>query len=134
MKLLNCTNHTTTAKQTAMGIVDPSQEDMTLLHKAITYDTIPTAEEIKGTCKVLLDLVKKYECDGALIGGALFLIGEEERTLFEHNYCTAYAFTKRISKEEVLPDGSVRKTSIFDSSDTIVKHPDGTLEIISFSA
>lgn len=133
MKFLNCTNHSATFKQKAMGIIDPSEDDAALLHDAITYNEVPDSEKIKKTCTIIIDLVTKYQCDGAMIGGALFLIREEEETLFSHDYCAAYAFTKRVVKEEMLLDGSVRKTSIFDSNETIVKHPDGTIQIISFS-
>ena len=130
MKILKCTNHRSTPKQLAMGIIDPSDNDGELLRNAITYDELPTLEQINRTCQTIVNLVKKYGCDAAMLGGAPFLAGYEEEALFRCGLSVAFAFTKRIVKEEVLQDGSVKKTSLFDSSDTIIKHPDGTLEII----
>jgi len=49
----------------------------------------------------------------ALIGGVPYLMAPLERALRRRGVTPLYAFSRRESREETLPDGSVRKTATF---------------------
>jgi len=131
MKILNCTNHAVTENQILMGIVEPEEQDKKIISDVITFHDLPTEESIKRACDGVVSMVKKYSCDAAMIGGAPFLQGYLEESLFNEGLCAAFAFSKRIVKERKLEDGSVEKVSVFDSSDTIVKQADGSIFYVS---
>lgn len=49
----------------------------------------------------------------ALLGGAPFFMSALENAFYELGVPSVYAFSKRVSVEEVQPDGTVRKTNVF---------------------
>ena len=51
---------------------------------------------------------------GAMIGGAPYLMERLAKRLREFEITPLYALTERVSVEETLPDGSVRKTAVFE--------------------
>lgn len=51
-----------------------------------------------------------------MIGGAPYLMGPLAETLREYGLEPVFAFTERVSVDEVQPDGSVRKTAVFKHS------------------
>ena len=48
-----------------------------------------------------------------MIGGAPFFMPPLQKALLEARISVRYAFSRRISHEEMQPDGSVRKTQTF---------------------
>ena len=51
-----------------------------------------------------------------MIGGAPYLMGPLAAALRYHGLEPVFAFTERVSVDEVQPDGSVRKTAVFKHS------------------
>lgn len=125
MKILNLTQHPATAEQIAAGVVDLVGESLSELKRLLTFDTIPTKEQIQRRAASIARLAaeQNYEvCDEdfetpkfthAMVGGAPFLMSSLESALMDEFLTPLYAFSVRESVEEVQPDGSVRKINVF---------------------
>lgn len=92
--------------------------------EALTFNEIPTKEEIINKAKTLSTIAKATldqarNLSGldvkfyALIGGAPYLMSALEKELKEDGVIPLYAFSKRVSVETAQPDGSVIKTTKF---------------------
>lgn len=92
--------------------------------EALTFNEIPTKEEIINRAKTLSTIAKATlnqarDLSGldaeyyALIGGAPYLMSALEKELKEDGVIPLYAFSKRVSVEITQPDGSVIKTAKF---------------------
>lgn len=125
MKILNLTQHSSTPEQKAAGVVDLVGESLAELKQLLTFDTLPTKEEIQRRAASIARLAveQNYEvCDEdfetprfthAMIGGAPFLMSALESALMDDFFTPIYAFSVRESIEEIQPDGSVRKANVF---------------------
>ena len=61
-------------------------------------------------------LAEAYRSEGitkVMIGGAPYFMSTLEKVLKEHGFTPLYAFSKRESIEEKMPDGSVKKVQVF---------------------
>jgi hypothetical protein len=78
---------------------------------------LPTPRELRTRateCALLASvLLKKYDCGAILVGGAPFFMSVLESALRSFGIAFCYAFSKRVTQEESLEDGSVRKTHVF---------------------
>jgi hypothetical protein len=116
MKIINITQHPATAEQVAAGVIDVPAENLTELRALITFDALPTVEEIETRARAVAALVKRLNIAGvkyAMIGGALYFMGALERALADISICPIYAFSVRNTVEEVLSNGDIKKTQIF---------------------
>ena len=132
MFIINLTQHPATEDQIEAGVRDLEGEALATLKQALTFDVIPSPEEILFRAERIAWLVVKqvmapeqywgkqdpyqsiYEAGiAAMIGGAPYLMPPLERALKEVGVEPLYAFSTRESVEEVQPDGSVRKVAIF---------------------
>lgn len=115
--IINLTQHAATPEQIAAGVVDLPAEDRASLVALLTFEDLPTADELDERAFRVAQLAAHR--DGiapgtrAMIGGAPFFMGWLERSLREHGIEPVYAFSRRESVEEVQPDGSVRKINVF---------------------
>ena len=132
--IVNLTQHAASADQTAAGVVDLCPRDRLKLSSLLTFDTLPTPEEIERRAEEIVFLgvgamddhyellvfepsvpldasVNWVGC--AMIGGAPYLMSALERACRVYGITPVYAFSVRESVEETLPDGSVRKTNVF---------------------
>ena len=108
--ILNLTQHPATPEQIAAGVVEP--QDKAAVARLLTFDTLPSSEDIAARAMALAALAKTVNADAAMIGGAPYLMGPLERAL--SGVCQAvYSFSVRTSTEQVQPDGSVRKVATF---------------------
>lgn len=121
--IINATQHKPTQQQVDAGVytsVDVS--------KFLNFESIPTKEEMRSAASNIANTVltehvlqceancidpETQECR-AMIGGAPFFMAILEAELKEHRIIPVYAFSERKSVEEVQPDGSVRKVSVFE--------------------
>ena len=107
MRILNITNHAPIEEQYRAGVVDnPSTE----LKELLTFDDIPDKSEIERRAARLADMAKGY--DGAMIGGATYLMSALESELKARGVRVFHAFTKREVISRWTPDG-VEKNSVF---------------------
>jgi hypothetical protein len=126
MLILNLTQHQATPSQKEAGLVDLPSELAAVVRAALTFDTVPTAQEIRNRAELLAHLASRADLDlpsehplvgvpfrGALIGGAPYLMGALEIALLGVGITPVYAFSVRDSTEEVQADGTVRKVNTF---------------------
>lgn len=109
--IVNLTQHNATEEQQAQGIVDVS--DVQELRYALTFVGMPTKENIVNRAAVIVQIAKANGAKKAMIGGAPYLMSELERQLINAKIVPCYAVSDRVTIEETLPDGSVKKTSVF---------------------
>lgn len=116
-RVLNLTQHPATTEQLADGVFDLHPQHQTKLKQLLTFDDLPTAEEVAVDAEAAADLAADVAavsgCRLVMIGGAPFMMAPLERELKKRGLVPVYAFSRRESVEERLPDGSVRKTAVF---------------------
>jgi len=122
--ILNLTQHVSTDEQKAQLVVEPRM-CKEKIRKLLTFEEIPTKEEIEARAKELARIAvseaSMYAGDTdneiwitrVMIGGAPYLMGALEKALRECGFTPVYAFSKRESEEIPQPDGSVKKIQVF---------------------
>lgn len=119
--IINLTQHTATPEQIAEGVVDLRGDGLFALRDALTFDSLPTAEEIHRRAEYIADLAVHNGLgeeddpfpDAAMIGGAPYLMGPLAAELRRHGIRPLFAFSVRETEEQPQPDGSVRKVAVF---------------------
>jgi hypothetical protein len=123
----NLTQHAATPDQIAAGVIDPDEGDRAEIRELLTFTSLPDAQEIERRAKGLAAIAsilyhRSWRADhrdsdpmGAMIGGAPYLMGPLERAIHRcrADIVPVYAYSDRVSVEETLPDGSIRKTQVF---------------------
>lgn len=109
-KVLNLTQHTPTAEQMAVGVVNPA--DQGAVKSLLTFTAAPTAAEICQRADALAVIAETEEAPAAMIGGAGYLMPALERALRARGIRPVHSFTERRSVE-VEKDGTVVKTAVF---------------------
>lgn len=110
MKIVNLTQHSPTAEQVEAGVVVYVMGAVTAL---LTFDSLPMVADVWQRARSLAQIAQASGATHAMIGGAPFLMKELEFQLKQVGIVPLYAFSQRISSEEVQPDGSVRKVNVF---------------------
>jgi len=125
--IINLTQHPATAEQIAAGVVDLAGDARQALIVALTFDELPTREELEARAEYIAELAATYSDSdddagnagavaypsAAMIGGAPFFMAPLEAALRAVGIAPLYAFSRRESVEETLPDGTVRKVAVF---------------------
>ncbi len=115
--ILNLTQHLATSEQLAAGVVDLDEPARATLSAMLTFERIPTREEIAAIAEGIANLANSYAEEApdqqAMIGGAPWLMGALEIALLEQRIQPIYAFSVRESIEQSQPDGSIRKVNVF---------------------
>lgn len=124
-KIVNLTQHAATPEQIAQGVVELDPEDRAECARLLTFDSLPTEEDLWVRADQLVELVKCSPVSepgcrvmiGATGGrrntGAPFFMESLATALRREGYCPVYAFSRRESVEQVQADGSVRKVAVF---------------------
>ncbi|HNG00783.1 MAG TPA: hypothetical protein PLQ71_02825 [Nitrospira sp.] len=120
--ILNLTQHAATPEQLAAGVVDLSERKLTELKSLLTFDSIPTAADLKCRAEKVERLAVAFLCEitpenellddvdlAAMIGGAPFFMATLESHLKERAIRPLYAFSRRDSVEVSTPDGVVKQ-------------------------
>jgi hypothetical protein len=117
MKILNLTQHLATEEQKTEGVIDLPLNLRVQLGKLLTFATLEDALQAHDRAQQIFDFLdENYEwegTDGAMIGGALFLMHSLVAQLYSRSMKAFYAFTLREVIEIQNDDGSVTKTAIF---------------------
>ena len=118
--ILNLTQHPGTPEQ---GVTDLTGGELAALKQALTFDAIPTAQDITDRAEYIAELASMNGLGGgddddpiptrAMIGGAPYLMAPLERALRNVGIEPLYAFSVRESAEQTQPDGTVRKVNVF---------------------
>ena len=129
--IVNLTQHAATEEQRAAGVCDLPEEFRKELLRLITFEEIHTPSEMRERANSVLALFEgagekltREEDEGiaAMIGGAPFFSSALEEAFLRGGVRVLYAFSKRESIERVLPDGTVRKESIFRHAGFVDPH------------
>lgn len=109
MSIKNLTQHRPTAEQFDGngGVTNIDENAVELLN----FATPPSVEEIHERAVALAALAAGFE--SAMIGGAPYLMGPLCAALKAAGVQPLFSFTERKSEEQQLPDGSVKKVSVF---------------------
>lgn len=87
------------------------------LIKLLTFEELPTSEIIHERASQICELVASTFADVEpkvlLLAGAPFLMSTLEIFAALRGWKPVYAFSKRESVEELQPDGSIKKISVF---------------------
>ena len=117
MRVLNFTQHPATPEQLDAGVVEPESSDKEKIQKALTFTQLPSTSELRmraTVCALLAkDLLVQYDCDAVLIGGAPYFMTHLENALRNFRVRFCYAFSQRVAKDRIQPDGSMKKVQIF---------------------
>ena len=121
--ILNLTQHQATPDQVVHGVVDLPAPERAMLTRLLTVDALPTRAEIIVRCneiaKIAAEVIDSnpdataYEPCQAMIGGAPWMMGALENALIGRGITAVYAFSVRESVEQLQPDGSVKKFTMF---------------------
>ena len=126
--ILNLTQHAASAEQLAAGVVDLPEAARVMLAEFMTFerhdlfdadwpDLVLSARNtdtmIVSRARQIAQIADDHDAEFAMIGGAMWLMAPLERELRERGIIPLFAFSERESREETLPDGSVRKTTVF---------------------
>jgi len=115
--ILNLTQHPATTEQIEAGVVDLPDSVRPALIGWLTFSQLPSREEIEDRAEALAlladSLLPEEGNPAAMIGGAPYLMAPLEVALRNQRIRPLYAFSVRESVEQTLPDGTIRKTSIF---------------------
>ena len=109
MKILNLTQHAATPEQQAQGVFEPSEQDKADIQYLLTFDEIPSKGGIRRRAELLAMIANHYEADNIMVGGAPYLMAP----LVLEIPNAVFAFSERVSEEQHMPDGSVRKVNVF---------------------
>lgn len=117
--IINLTQHLATEDQKIEGVVDLPENLRNRLIEALTFNELPEKSDLEKHAQWIInilkdfdDLTNQYHFE-VMIGGAPYFMPILEKTLREHKYFLMYAFSKRVSTEKVLEDGSVVKVQTF---------------------
>ena len=114
MKIVNLTQHPASAEQLAAGVFDvPGDGARRELLMQLTFNDLPEDGEIVERAEALASIAGAFGARAAMIGGAPYLMSALERELRDSGVVPLYAFSRRESVEETLPDGSTRKVAVF---------------------
>lgn len=116
--IINLTQHVVTAEQIAAGVVEPSAEDKNNIQILLTFDEIPSVEELDRRAYSLATLVTNMGASNAshhrvMIGGAPYFMGALEKALKAQGHQPVYAFSRRESVDQLQSDGTVKKVAVF---------------------
>lgn len=115
--IVNLTQHPATPEQIAQGVVELDPEDRAECARLLTFDELPTDEDLWVRADQLVELVKCSPISEpgcwVMIGGAPFFMESLATLLRRGGYCPVFAFSRRESVEQVQADGSVRKVAVF---------------------
>lgn len=110
---INLTQHIATPEQISDGVVDLDGDNRDRLKKLLNFVELPDPGQVLRRAEDIADLAARQGAPRAMIGGAPFLMGPLEQALSTRGILPVYAFSRRESVEEPLPDGSVRKVAVF---------------------
>lgn len=111
--IINLTQHAATPEQVNTGVVDFTGNTLEALKSNITFNTMPNKKAIVERAERVAALAASHGFTKAMIGGAPYFMSALETALKEKGITPMYAFSERISKEEQMPDGTVRKINVF---------------------
>lgn len=112
-RIINLTQHPATPEQIAEWVFDLEGEKLQRLKKLLTFDELPCPKTLSERAGEITKIAIETDADLAMIGGAPYFMRYLEWELDKAMITALYSFSRRESIEEKLPDGTVKKFSIF---------------------
>ena len=106
--IINLTQHVSTAEQ---GCFEPA--DKKTVQGLLTFVSAPTKVEMKARASKLAQIAVEANAEAAMIGGAPYFMSTLETALKEVGVKPLYAFSERVSVEEMDENGNVVKRNVF---------------------
>ncbi len=113
MQIYNLTQHTLTEEQKQDGLLELPDPLRERVHKLLTFCTLPTPAEVQQHAEQLAEQAAAAGADGAMLGGAPFLMGPLTHSLKARGIRTFFAFSQRRSTEVHTANGQVEKRCVF---------------------
>lgn len=114
MTILNLTQHVATPSQKEQGVIDMLPQHREQLVALLTFNELPSEQQLFDRSTQLVILASKYACDCIMLGGAPYLMPVLEQAIaVDMGKPAVYAFSKRISTEVINELGEVTKTNTF---------------------
>jgi len=110
--MINLTQHEASIQQEEAGVDEPLSVNKSIIKELLTFDRIPSQEDIMNRASLLADIAKREGATKAMIGGAPFFMGALEKELMRIGIAPYYAFSTRTS-QEMTKDGKITKISVF---------------------
>lgn len=112
--VLNLTQHRATKEQINQGVIDLNSEGFVYLGKLLTFESMPTRDQITYRASEIAMWVTADNYQGTvMIGGAPFLMPFLFTELEEQGCHVVFAFSERVSSESTDEAGNVIKTNVF---------------------
>lgn len=111
--IINLTQHQATPEQVAQGVKDLEPETASAMRELLTFEDIPSKEEMDSRAKRIARLAADVNAEAAMIGGAPYFMSSLEGALKEAGIKAFYAFSRRESVDKRQDDGTVVKTMVF---------------------
>jgi len=118
--MINLTQHLATTDQLADGVVNLSEIQRQSLIALLSFDELPEPSDTQKRAKAIAAIAKYHNATAALIGGALWLMPALIKSLTAESIEPYYAFSKRVTQEDRLSDGTIQKVTYFRHSGFIL--------------
>ena len=112
-RIINLTQHPATQEQIAEGVFDLDGEKLQRLKTLLTFDELPCPKTLSERAREITKIAIETDADFAMIGGAPYFMRFLEWELDKEMITALYSFSCRESVEEMQPDGTVKKSSVF---------------------
>jgi hypothetical protein len=106
IKMLNLTQHPATPAQKEDGVVDLEGEELEYLRKCITFNTLPSLEQLEKNSIDLAKIAREKGYENVLIGGACYFMPVLDNTLKRFGIKPYYAYSKRNAVDKMV-DGKI---------------------------
>lgn len=106
--ILNLTGVPATREQKGDGVVDPGQGTRLAIRQLLTFEELPTPEEVCFRARDLVEIALEQRATKAMIAGPPYLMKPLEEELVHAQIVPLYSFSTREVQERYYPDGSVQ--------------------------
>lgn len=113
MPIYNLTQHSLTEEQKKDNIQELPAPLSKQVRELLTFIAPPTLADVQQRAEQLAELAVTAGAEGAMLGGAPFLMAQLTQSLKQRGVRTYFSFSLRRSKEVHQPDGRVEKHSVF---------------------
>jgi hypothetical protein len=111
--IINLTRYSATPDQIDCGVVNLPDHLATRLRAALTFNAMPTLDDIIGRAREIVRIATEADCVRVMIGGEPLLMAVLEVMLNRNGFQALYAFNKRVSKKVTREDGSIEEIDVF---------------------
>lgn len=113
MIIANFTQHTATPEQIKDGVVELDETQKSLLAPNLNFKELPHYSDVMMSANIILSMARDFGYDAIMVGGYPALMMALGLAKEGHNIRIFFAHSDRVSEERTMPDGTVRKITVF---------------------